>query len=83
MKYRNKDKNLPIRIFYIIDFTILIISGIVSMVANNTSFFKKTLHFNTDVILISTTICVASSVGFLAMFIIQKLRKKGVFKKYN
>jgi hypothetical protein len=83
MKYRNKDKNLPIRIFYIIDFTILIISGIVSMVANNTSFFKKTLHFNTDVILISTTICVASSIGFLAMFIIQKLRKKGVFKKYN
>ena len=83
MKYRNKDKDLPIKIFYAIDFTILIISGIVSMVANNTSVFKKTLHFNTNVILVSTTICVASSVGFLAMFIIQKLRKKGVFRKYN
>ena len=79
MKYRNKDKDLPIRIFYIVDFAILIISGIVSMVANNTSVFKKTLHFNTDVIIVSTILCVASSIGFLAMFIIQKLRKKGVF----
>ena len=50
MKYRNKDKDLPIKIFYAIDFTILIISGIISMVANNTSVFKKTLHFNTDVL---------------------------------